>query len=256
MLKIITFNIRLDNGNDGINNFTNRKGMILRALEREKADVICFQEVLPHVNAWLKECLTDYITVGCGRSRELLDEATVIAFRKDKFDLIQMDTNWLSDTPEIPGSRYEDQSECPRTCTSVLLYSREQQNVMRIYNTHLDHIGSGARIKGMSQILRKMESEKMLGEVPVIIVGDMNALPDDPEIKMVTEEWDMKDVSENIDFSFHDYGDSRNFEKIDYIFVSAGINAEKCYLLKDEENGVYLSDHYPIAAELDIKQSL
>ena len=64
-MKIVTFNIRLDWGRDGANNFSFRKDFILRKLLREKPDIICFQEVLPHVAAWLKESLPEYDIAGC-----------------------------------------------------------------------------------------------------------------------------------------------------------------------------------------------
>lgn len=54
--------------------FRFRKPVILKKLAEEKPDVICFQEVLPHVAAWLKENLTEYTVVGCGRSETLEDE--------------------------------------------------------------------------------------------------------------------------------------------------------------------------------------
>ncbi len=48
-MKIVTFNIRCDFGQDGGNNFCFRKPLILEKLRREAPDIICFQEVLPHV---------------------------------------------------------------------------------------------------------------------------------------------------------------------------------------------------------------
>ena len=60
MLKLVTFNIRCDYDQDGANSFRFRKPVILKKLAEEKPDVICFQEVLPHVAAWLKENLTEY----------------------------------------------------------------------------------------------------------------------------------------------------------------------------------------------------
>ena len=70
MLKLVTFNIRCDYDQDGANSFRFRKPVILKKLAEEKPDVICFQEVLPHVAAWLKENLTEYTVIGCGRSEE------------------------------------------------------------------------------------------------------------------------------------------------------------------------------------------
>lgn len=70
-MKIVTFNIRCDYGQDGNNNFCFRKPLILEKLSREAADIICFQEALPHMAAWLREALQEYYVIGCGRSQLL-----------------------------------------------------------------------------------------------------------------------------------------------------------------------------------------
>ena len=125
-MKLVTFNIRCDFDQDGENSFRFRKGLILKKLEEEKPDVICFQEVLPHVAVWLRENLKDYYVVGCGRSEELRDEQVSVAFRKEKLNLISMETFWLSPSPYEPASRYPAQSTCPRVCTEVLLEDLEE----------------------------------------------------------------------------------------------------------------------------------
>ena len=114
MIKLVTFNIRCDYDQDGANSFRFRKPVILKKLAEEKPDVICFQEVLPHVAAWLKENLTEYTVIGCGRSETLEDEQMTVAFRTKRLNLINMETFWLSPTPYVPASRYEEQSICPR----------------------------------------------------------------------------------------------------------------------------------------------
>ena len=103
MLKLVTFNIRCDYDQDGVNSFRFRKPVILKKLAEEKPDVICFQEVLPHVAAWLKENLTEYTVIGCGRSETLEDEQMTVAFRTNRLNLINMETFWLSPTPYVPG---------------------------------------------------------------------------------------------------------------------------------------------------------
>lgn len=103
-MKIVTFNIRCDYNQDEENNFCYRKPLILEKLRQEQADIICFQEVLPHVADWLKEELTEYYVIGCGRDETLEGEQVPIAYRKNKFNLLQMETYWLSDEPYIPAS--------------------------------------------------------------------------------------------------------------------------------------------------------
>ena len=143
-MKAVTFNIRCDYGQDDENCFDNRKPLILKKIEREEPDILCFQEVLPHVALWLRENLKEYCVIGCGRGEALDDEQMTVAFRKDRCNLIEMRTFWLSDTPGVPGSRYEQQSICPRTATEALLQEYATGRVFRVVNTHLDHVGAEA----------------------------------------------------------------------------------------------------------------
>jgi len=40
---------------------------------------------------------------------------------------------------------------------------------------------------------------------------------------------------------------------IDHMFVSHGLKATKAKIVKEKINGRYLSDHYPIMADIDLK---
>lgn len=145
--------------------------------------MICFQEVLPHIAKWLKENLTEYYVIGCGRSPELRDEQVSIAFRKDRLNLMEMQSYWLSETPYVPASRYAEQSICPRICNEALFEDLETGKVFRIVNTHLDHIGAQARILGLRQILEKLKTEKLYPDAPTMITGRLQRRAAGPGIR-------------------------------------------------------------------------
>ena len=68
---------------------------------------------------------------------------------------------------------------------------------------------------------------------------------------MMNARGDLVDVTCDIPFTFHDYG--RQKLKIDYIFLSPSL-ADKVTAIdvwRDERDGVYLSDHYPVCATLE-----
>lgn len=255
MLKFVTFNIRCDYNQDGENSFVYRKPVISRKIREEKPDVICFQEVLPHVAKWLKEELTDYYVAGCGRSEALDNEQMTVAFRKDRLNLLAMDTFWLSDACYKPGSRYEEQSECPRACTEMVLEDMEARQVFRLVNIHLDHLGAEARILGMKQILRKMDEEEFLPDIPVLLAGDFNGEPDSRELLYIKQRQDYENLTEGIGITFHGFYGEEPPQSIDYIFLrNADSRALKCSHVEKWEDctdGVWLSDHYPVCASLE-----
>ena len=249
-MKLVTFNIRLDWNRDGNNNFCFRKDMILKKIQKELPDIICFQEVLPHVALWLKENLTQYYIVGCPREVNFQGEQTCIAFLPGKFNLMKLDCYWLSPTPFVPGSRYEIQSDCPRVCTEATFHYLPSNKVFRLTNTHLDHEGHPARILGVKQIAKKLKNESFFPDAPCIFVGDMNAEPDSEEIRLVTEMTGMIDLAAESGGTYHGFHTVPPV-KIDYIFADPSIKCRSITKWDDEENGVFLSDHYPIAAEIN-----
>ena len=257
-LKICSFNIRYDNPNDGINSFENRKDLILREFPKYEADVVGFQEVLPHMRDWLEESMPDYTVVGTGRAADRGGEHTCIAYRTDRFLLVSLYTFWLSDTPSIPGSRFgTDQSRNPRICTAAVLMERESGKLLRVYNTHLDHLGELAKAQGITQVLAHIAQDDLLyPDVRVVLTGDFNAKPDSPVVTSVCAFQscgvNLRDVTAHAGDTFHAYRPWEISRKIDYIFTTAVSDSGKSKLLTDSEDGVYLSDHYPIMAEIEI----
>lgn len=252
-MKFVTFNIRYDSGEDGANNFCYRKPLILQKIAAENPDIICFQEVLPHVAVWLKENLTDYYVIGCPRSETLEGEQVSIAFKKDRLNLMKMDTYWLSETPYVPGSRYPEQSDCPRICNEVVLQDQSTKKVFRLVNTHLDHIGAAARKRGLEQILGALDREVFFPEAPVIVTGDFNAEPDSEEMEIIWKAPGFVNVTAGIGITYHGYGNAADQEQIDHIFLKGGIICETVEKWTDVQDGVYLSDHYPVCATLTIE---
>ena len=249
-MKFVTFNLRCDSQQDGKNRFAYRQPLILRAIEREKPDVICFQEVLPHMAMWIKQNLPDYYAVGCGRGKNLDGEQVTVAFRKEGYQLLEMRTFWLSETPTEPGSRYPGQSLCPRTFTDAVLMEEGSGHVFRVINTHLDHIGKEARARGLDQILRYAEQAESFPGIPLILAGDFNAEPESEELAVLEENASLTNVTRSVGITYHGYGKAEPGSEIDYIVLSEELVCTGVTKWTDQEEGVYLSDHYPVCAEI------
>lgn len=257
-LNICTYNIRTDVKGDGINCFDGRKPLIQREFPKYEADIIGFQEVKSHMRDWLVENLAGYTVVGTGRDANLSGEHVVIAYRTEKFRLVSLDTFWLSDTPRVPGSRFgTDQSSCPRICTAAVLLCLESGKCIRVYNTHLDHVGRMAQAQGITLVLSRIaQDDALYPDTPVVLTGDFNIEPDNPIVAGIGAFTScgkpLTDVTADVGGTFHGYKPDERCIKIDYIFTNANCDASKSFTLKDSENGVYLSDHYPVMAEVEL----
>lgn len=254
--NITTFNIRCDYGQDGKNNFEFRAPLVKEAIKKYDSDIIGFQEVRLHIYQWLKKNLSpEYTVVGCGRDKNLEDEHMILAFKTDKFDLLEMTTKWLSDTPDVYGSRFKDQSICPRVYTKFLLRSVEDGSFLYVYVTHLDHESAYARAEGIRQIVKAMDKDRKEHNVPSILMGDFNEDSRYFDMDKVLDglNIDVRDVSKDSGITFHNYGiDCNEIGKIDYIFVTPEFKDYGVKTWNDCENGVYLSDHYPVSVDLEL----
>lgn len=251
-MKIVTFNLRMEHPADGPHRFTARRETIVSRIRREAPDILGFQEALPEMYAYLEAQLPEYAFVGHGRSRDYLDEANPIAFRRSRFALKRYATRWLSPTPEIPGSRFGgDQSICPRVFVTAELYDRKTDQVLRVVNTHLDHEGPIARKGGLELIARELGED-----VPTVLMGDFNCSPGDPALEPLRGR--MEDMSADIPLTFHAFQGWYNWkqDKIDYIFVTGHFRKDSCGIWADGPDGVCLSDHYPVCFEGGIVQNI
>ncbi|MBQ8159769.1 MAG: endonuclease/exonuclease/phosphatase family protein [Clostridia bacterium] len=248
-MKYVTFNIRYDCGHDGINNFEYRKDFIVQVIRERQPDIIGFQEVLPHVAAWLKESLQGYSIVGCGRGEHLDGEQVCIAYRTSRMNLMDFRTIWLSPTPYLPGSRYPDQSDCPRTASIALFHDLQENRVFRVINTHLDHVGQKSRLLALQQILSVLRETAFFPDAPVILAGDFNCVPESDEMQYLKEHPEFVNLTEGIGNTYHGFMHDLP-EPIDYIFLRGDLTCRSIEKWQHVHSGVYLSDHYPIEAEL------
>ncbi len=247
-MKIVTFNLRMENPADGPHRFTARREAIVQRIRAEGPDILGFQEALPAMYDYLRENLTEYTFVGHGRSERYLGEANPIAFRTDRFALKAYSTRWLSPTPEAPGSRFpEDQSICPRIFVTAELYDRQTDCVFRVVNTHLDHEGAIARKRGLELI-----AGALTDELPTVLMGDFNCPPTDPALEPLRDRF--RDLTGEIPLTFHAFEGYYNWktDKIDYIFATKEFRGGNSGIWKNE--GICLSDHYPVWAEVGVVQ--
>lgn len=251
LLEIVSYNLRLDTTYDGPQAFSYRKPYVLDRINAESPDLIGFQEVLPHTLDWLRENLSGYTVLGYGRGKDFSDEANPIAFKSDRFELQYFDQRWLSETPFEPGSRFSDQSGCPRVFAVCVLRDRQKDGAgrFRFVNTHLDHERDFARVEGAKLIINELARLNMQTMLPSIITGDFNATPDSAPLS-VFKAAGYRDLAENSGATFHGYGKVSEECKIDYIMAPDRVYSSGCRLWTGTRDGLFLSDHHPVEAIL------
>jgi endonuclease/exonuclease/phosphatase family metal-dependent hydrolase len=261
-VEVMTINVRYDNPDDSINAWPGRIPLFARLIEEDKPDLLGLQEVLWHQYEAIDSALDEYGSVGVGRDDGARGgEMNPVFFRKERFDLVRTLTFWLSETPELPGSKGWGAS-LPRIVTWVELADKNTHEHLYFFNTHFAHDSDSARIMS-SRILVK-EVAKIAEGYPFIVTGDFNLLPYSTGYSILTGPEEsvpvLKDtyfVSERKpsgpNFTLNGFSDKPGTGRVDYIFVKNGLKVLNQSTLVEKENQIYISDHWPVTARVMLK---
>ena len=259
-VNVMSFNIRYDNPEDSLDNWQYRKDRAANAIRFYDVDILGTQEVLHNQLEDLKQRLPEYGVIGVGREDgKEKGEYSALWYKKDRFNLLDSGYFWLSETPEVAGSKGWD-GACERIASWAKLQDKVSGKEFFALNTHLDHVGVAARREGISLMLDKVN--ELSGNLPVVVTGDFNASPESDVIKHVTDPSNPEHLTDARQasaivygpaWSFHDFGkipyDKRPL--IDYVFVRNGLKVLRYGVLAETENNAFLSDHAPILVTVE-----
>ncbi len=261
-LNVMTLNIRLDVPSDSLNSWQYRKDNAAEMVRMNDVDILGMQEVLLNQMNDLKERLPQYTAIGVGREDGAdKGEFSPIFYKKDRFSAIESGTFWVSETPEVAGSKGWDASYI-RVATWAILKEKATGKEIFAINTHLDNDGLVARKEGGNLLLKKAEE---LGKgLPIVLTGDFNDTPQSEAIKNITDAsktnhlLDSKTIALKTlgtNWTFHNFGRLAESERplIDYIFVSKQIKVQDYVVLPDTLNGTFVSDHKPVLSKITIE---
>lgn len=261
-LNIMTFNVRYDNPRDSLNNWKYRKKVVAEVIKNHDADIVGTQEALSNQMRDLKELLPGYNSIGVGRQDGMeKGEYSAIFYKKDRLKEIKSGYFWLSETPDVAGSKGWDGS-WERIATWAIFEDIAKKKQLFVINTHLDDQGEQARREGVFLLLKK--TEELSNGLPVIITGDFNALPESDVIKHITENAgsrnlvhtkDVTQTTSGASWTFHDFGKLPENERefIDYIFVDKATKVLRHDVLDDKIENQYVSDHLPVFTCIEIQ---
>ena len=252
-LRVATYNLRMNTASDGPNAWPQRKELVKALVRYHHFDVFGTQEGFRGQLNDIAE-LTDYAFVGRGRDdgREA-GEHSAIFYRKSRLRLLQTGDFWLSETPDRPGKGW-DATCCNRICTWARFKDAQTGREFYFFSVHFDHEGVVARRESGKLMAQKIK--EIAGKLPVICVGDFNSTPDTEQIQILQRA--LRDTyTASATPAYGPVGTFQAFDlaaplanRIDYIFVSAGIQVLTYAVLTDSMRGRYPSDHFPVVADV------
>ena len=265
-IRVMTFNLRYANPRDPVV-WEQRRVMQVDLIEKYSPDIIGTQEGLKEQVDYLMDHLPQYVVVGEGRKGGDDDEHMAIFYKHSRFRLRELDSFWLSETPEIAGSGPDVN---PRMVTwgrfalitrpSTGETSQHRSDYRGVWNTQEfyvfnTHFFTGrhtqAKINSAQLILDRTRHIRDFGHWsqhrPIFLTGDFNARPGGPEHRILTGDGTSDDPSQ-----FKDSTD-RQGRRIDWILYRGRVKVTHYEEIDYNVDGRYPSDHLPIIADFEFE---
>lgn len=268
-LRLMSFNLRYENTDDvASRSWYQRVVGAVKMICREKPAILCVQEALHGQAVDLWASLPDYEFFGIGRDDgKRAGEYSGIFYQRNRFEADAHDsgTFWLSDTPEIAGSKTWG-NEIPRVVAWLRLTDRSCGRSFYVFNTHWDHRSQISREKAAMLIAKRIDTRKHPGE-PVVLLGDFNSVETNPAVAYLTgksvslagseHQWrhGMIDTFQALHANqknrrtLHFWSDSTVGNlKVDHILASQGATVENAEIISADQPMV--SDHFPVVSQV------
>ncbi|WP_127717769.1 endonuclease/exonuclease/phosphatase family protein [Halobacteriovorax sp. HLS] len=256
MFKVASANIRFDNPQDGRHDWAGRRILLSSLLNDFCADIFGTQEGREEQIKDLCSLLPNHTLVE--EHREWIEERMYpcIFVNSQNIEVISSGDIWLSETPTIGGSKSFN-SAFPRLCTWIKAKHKHRDFNFFYVNTHLDHVLSSTRSE---QIQVLIDEVKRINDqnLPIIVTGDFNESPqEEVRDKLISQFSNLYDPwtkhGHLEETSYHKF-DGLNPEgaRIDWIIADKFFESKSIRLAKENQKGIFPSDHFPVLAEFTI----
>lgn len=265
-MRIGTFNIRVMNLNDlGYKWWFNRKQGVANIIDSYSIDICGIQEVAGFIQQWsLVNTInttkgdTVFGYYGVGRDWLGTGEQTGILYRKDKFEIEDKGSFFLSETP---NKRSKSWGAVYYKKTVWIKFNEYSTNKKFYYfSVHLDCCSEDAKIGSLNCLKEQITKIVNNDKIPVFIGGDFNSssqtnptqyylihnlLPDIYDANLDSP----KSINNTIG-TYNHFEDKVTDERIDYILVKNSA-LKSCETITYKYNEHFPSDHLPLVVEVE-----
>ena len=258
-----TFNIRTNKTEtDTNNNWANRKERFFTSVSNINFDVFGLQEVTVGQYGDLRNKLGevyDFYVIQTGSG------GIGAAWKKDKYDVLSTGLYWINPKDINAKAAYDKPttgtyagSSFYRACTGILLKEKATGIKFLFMATH--YCLSAESRKAYAYLYPQFEAAWNPYGYPCVLVGDLNAKPDDPCHVTLKEKWN--DTFLSLDESlrggivntYNGWTAVDGKSRIDYIYWK-GSDLTPTYYECDNttyDGGYFPSDHFPVFADFTI----
>ena len=260
-LTVMSFNIRYGTASDAEHAWPLRRDLAFRVIREHGPVVLGVQEALRFQLDEIGAVLPHYGEVGVGRTDGVEQgEYSAILYDRNRLEVLDQGTFWLSDTPDVPNSMSWG-NRITRIATWARFRDRTTAATFHVFNTHWDHESQPARERSARLLLERMRARRP-GD-PVLVMGDFNAGEDNIAFRMLLADDETGGLRLYDTFravhpralntgTYHAFAGDRSGAKIDAILASREWRTLDAAIVLFSENGLYPSDHFPVTATVQL----
>jgi endonuclease/exonuclease/phosphatase family metal-dependent hydrolase len=254
-LTVMTYNLRFASPNPP-NAWPQRRPLMAELIANLAPDVFGTQEGLYGQLQDLAADLPGFQWIGLGRDGGSRSEFMAVFYRTARLEPLAFDHFWLSDTPEVIGSKTWG-PKLARMVTWVKFRDRQTKREFIFINTHFDHQVQAAREKS-AQLIRERNAT-FDAKLPVLLVGDFNAAAgSNKAYAMLTDDKFFTDIwttaRERVNEGIATFNSFKAIQKggarIDWILSRGAVTADRIEIVTFSRDGQFPSDHCPVVAKL------
>lgn len=241
-IKVMSFNIRGNNDNDGaFNHWAVRAGAVRTMLNAQKPDLVGMQEITDIQWGYVGTLLPQdgFASVG------VIDRKNAFFYRPEKLEVERSGVFWLTKTPDTPSNASDGYERYVYWASIKILASGQRFFYM---NTHFA-LTSDARTLAVNVIKQRLPLVNT-ENLPVIFMGDFNTHSTDKVFDYMKETMsctrDIAPVTDHIK-TYNAWGNEAKAYECDHIWISNTLSCTEYRTVTVPYDGhTYVSDHYPV----------
>ena len=241
-IKVMSFNIRGNNDNDGaFNHWALRAGACRMMIQVQKPDLVGFQEITDTQWGYVDGVLPKDGYVGVG----VIDRKNAFYYNPDRLEVESSGVFWLTKTPDVPSEASDGYERYVYWASIRILATGQRFFYM---NTHfaLSTDGRTLGINVIRQRLPLLNTEKL----PVIFNGDFNTHSTDKVFDYIRETMsstrDIAPITDEVK-TYNAWGNENKAYECDHIWISNTLSCpEYRTVTVPYEGHTYISDHFPV----------
>lgn len=257
-MRLMTYNIKTRSDDRSEYGWRNRRVAVASTIRFHRPDLLGCQEVCYDQLRYLRDELPEYEWVGSGRvDGQKRGEFCPIGFRRERFDLDNVQTFWLSENPDRQGSVGWD-GAYPRIATLATLRDTESGTMILHANTHLDNEGTKAREKATRLLGERLHS--IASDRRLLLTGDFNSTTASTPYRLLTDADTLPHFFDTRTLSIHahhgpettrtDFQTLVPDRTIDHMFVTSDWEVIQHATGSDlDARGRFPSDHLPVIVD-------